>query len=112
MIVQLAEEEQRLYSRLYVSRMDLEAAGLSLSMLIKKGWHAKPWQRRGSVYAQQSAYVTAFVVAYARPFTQSHGWPKFPSELMLFTDKELELHGQIIALEPTLSTASRLNASG
>ena len=98
MIIELDQDQQRLYSRLFVSEMDLSSARFSLSMLTKKGWHAMQWERRGSIYAQQTAYVTAFVIAYARPFNESRGWPRFPSALMPFTEDEQLLHKRIIVM--------------
>lgn len=49
-------------------------------------------------YEQQTAFTTAFVVAYARPFTKSHGWPAFPPGLMNFDQAEHALHKTVIAM--------------
>lgn len=98
MEIQLDETSRALYERLYVSGLDLASAEYCLSVLMKKGWHYMPWERRGSIYEQQSAFTSAFVVAYARPFNTSFGWPKFPAELILFDQDEQVLHDLIITL--------------
>lgn len=98
MEIQLDDSVQRLYSRLYVSGLDLASADYCLSVLMKKGWHYLPWEKRGSIYEQQSAFTSAFVVAYARPFNTSYGWPKFPVELIPFEKYEQDLHDFIILL--------------
>lgn len=98
MEVQLEESVRRLYSRLYVSGLDFASAGYCLGVLMKKGWHYLPWEKRGSIYEQQSAFTSAFVVAYARPFNTSYGWPKFPVELIHFEQDEQALHDHIISL--------------
>lgn len=64
--------------------------------LLRKGWHCKPWERRGSIYAQQTAFVTNLIVAYARPFTRSNGWPDFPKKLMDYDPKQGTLHKQLL----------------
>jgi hypothetical protein len=98
MEVQLDDNVQRLYSRLYVSGLDLASAEYCLGVLMKKGWHYLPWDKRGSIYEQQSAFTSALVVAYARPFNTSYGWPKFPVELIPFDEDEQVLHELIISL--------------
>jgi hypothetical protein len=61
-----------------------------LGVIIKKGWHHQPWERRASIYLQQSVYTTAFVVAYVRPFTTRRA--QFPQDLIVFNLHEMELH--------------------
>jgi hypothetical protein len=51
-------------------------------VILKKQWHDEPWKRRGTVHQRQAAFTTASVTSYARPFVQSKGWPRFPSNLM------------------------------
>jgi hypothetical protein len=51
-------------------------------VLIKKGWHWMPWERRGTIYLRRAAFTTSLVTPYARPFTGSRGWPKIPTELI------------------------------
>jgi hypothetical protein len=98
MEVDLNSQEHTLYSRLYVSDLDLSAAAFSLALIIKKRWHHLPWEKRGSIYQQQAAYTTSFIVSYARPFNSSFGWPKFPKDLIPFSSDEWILHKEIIDL--------------
>lgn len=71
MEVHLNDRDARLYSKLFVSRMDIEFARYCASVLLKKGWHFQPWERRGTVYQQQAVFTTALVTAYGRAFTDS-----------------------------------------
>jgi hypothetical protein len=98
MEISLGKSEAEFYSKLYVSSLDFEFAAFCLGMLLKKGWHHKPWERRGTIYEQQSAFTLACVVAYSRPFTRSKGWPRFPVTLVDFDVQESELHEQILEL--------------
>lgn len=98
MEVALSEKQQRLYSKLYVSCTDIDFARYCAGVLLKKGWHGMPWERRGTIYQQQAAFTTSLVTAYARPFTRSEGWPKIPPELIVYDRPEQELHEHIIAL--------------
>jgi hypothetical protein len=85
-----------------VSRLDFEFALYCLSVLQKKGWYHLPFQRRGTIYQQQSAFTSALVTAYARPFTKSNGWPDFPIELRQFDTRQTELHKHIMELRHTI----------
>jgi hypothetical protein len=96
MEIQLKSDDQRLYNRLYVSQVDLSSATYCLDVIMKKGWHFAPWEKRGSIYEQQTAFTTSFIVAYSRPFNTSRGWPKFPPRLMPFSPAESDLHRDII----------------
>jgi hypothetical protein len=98
----LNEQDTALYSRLYVSGLDLSFAGYCLGVLLKKGWHHKPWERRGTIYEQQSAFTSALVTAYARPFTKSNHWPPFPLALKTFDTEESALHEHIIELRHSI----------
>lgn len=89
---------QRLYSKLFVSCGDLSFARECAVYLLKNGWHYKPWEKRGGIYFRQSAFTTALIVAYARPFTQSRGWPKISKGLIAFARDERELHERMLLL--------------
>lgn len=102
MEIKLADKDSKLYSRLYISRLDLRFADYCLGILLKKGWHSQPWETRGTIYQQQSAFTSALVVAYARPFTKSKGWPAFPPELKDFDFEESNLHEYIMELRHTI----------
>jgi hypothetical protein len=96
--VQLNEDDQNLYSRLLVSHDDIAFAQYCAGVLLKKGWHNQPWERRGTVYEQQTAYTTALIISYGRPFTRSKGWPALPAVLITYDDQETGLHQQIMEL--------------
>jgi hypothetical protein len=100
--IKLNEQDRALYSRLHVSNLDLGFAGYCLRVLLKNGWHHKPWERRGTVYLQQAAFTSALVTAYARPFTASKGWPTFPHELMNFDVEETALHKRMLDLRHSI----------
>lgn len=42
--------------------------------------------------------MSALVTAYARPFTRSCGWPRFPPELKEFNSEENKFHERMIEL--------------
>jgi hypothetical protein len=96
MEVSLDPVTKRRYSRLYISGMDFDTAAYCLNMVIKKGWHHKPWERRGTVYQQQTVFTTTLIVAYARPFNSR------PTKLELtnvpFNHGEKALHQKILEL--------------
>ena len=99
MLVRLSGADGKLYSKLYVSSSDIAFARYCARVILKEGWHAQPWERRGTVYQQQAAFTTALVTAYARPFTRSKGWTKFPKDLIAaYIGQELALHHRLIKL--------------
>ena len=93
-----SEQKQRLYERLYVAAEDLGLARQYAQHLLKKSWHSAPWERRGSIYMQQSAFVTALVVSYARAFTKSYGWPRLPEGTLPEGQGATALHKQLMDL--------------
>jgi len=90
--------DRSLYQRLHVAQEDLRQAAYFAEYILKKGWHSPPWERRWTTYMQQSAYITALVVAYARPFTESRGWPKLPKRLLTYTAEQKFLHKRVMEL--------------
>jgi|GEM_PF-2034815 len=98
MLTTVDDSLQKLYERLFVSAGDFAQARQYALHLIKKGWHLAPCERRGSIYMQQSAFTTSLVVSYARPFTRSDGWPKFPDEFVQYSEPESLLHTHIMGL--------------
>ncbi|WP_449101768.1 hypothetical protein [Pseudomonas veronii] len=94
----VSEETQKLYERLYVAAEDLGLARQYAQHLLKKGWHSAPWEQRGSIYMQQSAFVTALVVSYARAFTKSYGWPDLPGCYFPGNQGAKALHKRLIGL--------------
>lgn len=80
------------------SKYDFEQACFCARYLIKKGWHSEPWERRGTIYAQQTAFVTNLVIAYARPFTKSQGWGIFPKKFGNFDNNQNKMHNKLIEM--------------
>ena len=101
--VTLSEEAKKLYEKLWVSWQDIVFADYCAGVLLQKGWHARPWERRGTVYQQQVAFTTALVTAYVRPFTHSKGWPKLPLDLIAaYDEQEKALHEQMVRQRHTI----------
>ena len=99
MLLELTKPQKRLYTRLYVSMCDLEHASSCASHLLKKGWHNAPWERRGSIYFQQSAFTSAMVNAYGRPFTSfKDKWEEHLLQLLQYSEAQLVLHKTLIDL--------------
>ena len=78
------------------STYDFSQANFCARYLLKKGWHGQPWERRGTIYQQQTAFVTNLVIAYGRPFVKSEGWPGFPWRLTNFDSKQRDLHKRLL----------------
>lgn len=91
-------EDHALYEKLHASSQDLGSASSYGAFILEKQWEAKPWSR-GSTYLQQSAFVTAMVVSYARPFTRSEGWPRLPNAFLEeLNETEVLLHQRVLTL--------------
>jgi len=90
-------EAKELNTRLFMSRPDLGMAATFGKHILKKGWNKGPWAR-GTIYEQQAAFITALVVFYARPFTQSRGLPRLPNGLLQYDADEQALHARILTL--------------
>lgn len=88
---------KRQFERLFASLYDFGQANFCARYLLTKGWHRK-WERQGTIYAQQTAFVTNLVVAYARPFVKSQGWPTFPEKLTNFDAKQSDLHKRLLQM--------------
>lgn len=86
------------YQLLHVAQQDLSQAAFFCDHLLHKGWTREPWEGTWQTYLHQSAYVTAMVVAYCRPFTVSKGWPKFPTRLVRLNPEEKALHDRLLDL--------------
>lgn len=101
-----SEKDHKMYGKLEAAIQDLESASSYGGFILKKAWKAKPWSR-GSTYLQQSAFVTAMVVAYGRAFTRSDGWPSLPKEILdIYEDKEAEVHARTMNLRHKLCAHS------
>ena len=96
--IESCKHDRSLYKRLYVAQEDLRQAASFAAYILKNAWHFYPWERRWTTYMKQSAYTTAFVVSYARPFTQSRGWPRIPKKLVPYDQEQKALHERILTL--------------
>ena len=92
------ERDKAQWQLLTVANTDLQQANFYANHLLKKSWHGDLGRRRWSTYLQITAYTTALVVAYSRPFTQARGWPKFPTKLLNHNSHEKILHSKILRL--------------
>lgn len=91
--------DRQLYGLLHVAEEDLRQASFFAAHILKKGWHFESWEKRWTVYMQQAAFTTALATAYSRPFTESRGWPKFPTRLLAaFNAEQWKLHKRILKL--------------
>jgi hypothetical protein len=101
--VMFSGQQQKLYEKLWVSWQDIVFADYCAGVLLKKGWHAHAWERRGTIYQQQVAFTTALITAYARPFARSRGWPTLPPDLIAaYDDQEKALHHQMLRQRNTI----------
>src|SRR3974390_2103789 len=95
-VMQLSGDNKKLHDKLLVSQDDITFAQYCANVLLKKGWHDQPWERRGKVYEQQAVFTTALVTAYGRPFTKSKGWPRLPENLITYNHRENSLHEKLM----------------
>lgn len=106
--LQLGERDQRLLTKLHASASDLSHARFWAEHLLAKKWFRMPWSR-GKIYAHQSAYVTAIVVAYARVFATGRGGYAFPQRLVKFDDDERLLHERLLGMRHKIYAHSDLD---
>ena len=107
MEIHLQDDAAKKYGWLYVSSRDLELAQYYVGVILKKGWHYQPWEKRGTIYLQQSAFMSALVIAYARPFTKSRWGKKFSLDYVLdvvkeFNSAENKFHERMMDLRDTV----------
>ena len=87
-----------MFELLCTAKDDLAQALYFARFLLKKGWHYEPWERRWTIYMQQTAFTTALVVSYSRPFVKSRGWPDFPERLLNYDQGQRQLHKRLIRM--------------
>jgi len=90
--------DHQTYQLLYVAKLDLSQAAFFADHIASKGMHLEPWEGNWRTYMHQCAYMTAMVMAYARPFTESRGWPKFPQRLLDLSPEQRSLHKRMLSL--------------
>lgn len=98
MLVPLSPEDEKVYGKLFASCNDLAFSRYCLGLITRKKWHHSPWEKRGTVYLQQSAFTSALVVSYGRVFTRSRGWRNLSVDLGHFDGQELACHDRIMQL--------------
>jgi len=92
--------EQKRAHRYRVAAADFRSAIEFAEHLLEKSWHKNEWHLRGKAYMHQTAYVTAFIVTYMRPFTASQepNWPAFPIKPAGLSEDEKSLHKRLKVL--------------
>lgn len=95
MDIELSPRDRTLYAKLYASFSDVALARRCAEHIKAKGWYRRPWSR-GSIYFQQSAFVTSLVVSYSRPFSPGRGGLAFPKRLIPYNPNQWALHDQLI----------------
>lgn len=88
---QIAEGE---YKKLHVSLIDLDFVHHHAKHLLTHELFRGHEKGNEDLYNQQTAFVSALIVAYGRVFTRSKGMPKFPMALVQYTDEEQKLHDE------------------
>lgn len=83
------------YRCLYVSLEDFRHASTYANFILKKGWHYYPWERRGSIYVQQSAFTLALIVSYYRPFGQGDRFSKLLLSLISYDAADEKMHDEL-----------------
>jgi hypothetical protein len=93
-----------LYKKLVVSQDDFGQAKYFIGYILKKGWHFSPWDSaiRYPTYLKQAAFTTAFVTAYARPFTGTRSSPALSLKIAKYGISEKRLHDEILELRNTV----------
>jgi hypothetical protein len=104
---QRAERQQ--YALLFVALQDLLQARTFAVYLMNEGWHHEPWESP-LTNVQQSAFTTALVMSYQRPFTETRSWPNFPGSLLDYTPAERALHNRLHVLRNAVYAHSNAEA--
>jgi hypothetical protein len=86
------------FARLTRAGEDMQLAQFFARHLLKNEYHFDfmKSRRRLTTYRHQIAYVTAFVIHYARPFTKAHGWPMLDQSVLPYTTVERSLHDRLL----------------
>ena len=75
--------------------MDFRRAREFAQRLLKRGWHKHEAYRRGASLMNQTAFTTAFVVTYWRPFFQSRGWKPLDIATVALAPEKRALHDEL-----------------
>ena len=88
------------HKRLYLAHTDFSFCEYWTEYLLKNRLHSYEWERKWTVYYRQTAFVTALVVAYCRPFN-GRG-PISDKFCKSFTSKQLDIHRKIKRLRNSI----------
>lgn len=80
------------YKRLHISLIDLDFVHHHASHLLTNGLFREHEKGTEDLYKEQTAFVSALILAYGRIFTKSRGLPNFPSALIHYNEEERKLH--------------------
>lgn len=95
----LLPRDRALYEKLHASHSDIAVAQSCAEYLLKKKWHTHSFMRRGSIPIQQTAFTTAMVVSYARPFSPGRASTfTFPHKLLQYDAKATLFHKRLLTL--------------
>ena len=88
------DKEARRKYRFQLANDDFDLAKEIAQHLLDNHWYHNKYLREGSARMQQTAFTTAFVVTYNRPFTRGNGWDKLPYKELeaSFAPEEKQLH--------------------
>lgn len=96
MLLELSDRDRILFHKLHVSSFDISYARQCAVHVKKKDWFREPWSR-GTLYFQQTAFVTALVVSYARPFAVGRAGLNFPNKLIPYDDVQMKFHLDLLS---------------
>lgn len=97
--LQVADGE---YKKLHISLIDLTFVQHHANHLLTNELFRGHEKGNEELYNQQTAFVSALIVAYGRIFTRSEELPKFPMALIQYTIEEQQLHDQWMKLRHKL----------
>ncbi|MGE0280663.1 MAG: hypothetical protein AB7P20_08630, partial [Rhizobiaceae bacterium] len=98
MLLELTDHDRKTLTKLYSAAADIAFARQFGEMLIKRKLYNKRPFGRGTIYAQQAAFVTALVTAYGRVFFSGRGGHNFPNRLLPYNAEETALHKRLLDL--------------
>lgn len=98
--MQTADHAERKRHCYRIASSDFSHASDFAELLLKRRWFHPRFGGRTQVAVQQLALTTAFIVAYARPFSGNRGWgdkSRFPVADAHLEPEEDQLHARLIS---------------
>jgi hypothetical protein len=92
------DETVRQKYREHLAVLDFHRVREYAQHMLKKGWHTHEMHRRGASVMQQTAFTTALVVTYCRPFNRGVGWKKLDIGGVDLSPDDLALHEELKVL--------------